>query len=111
MRTTPPDGIFDTSPHLSALALLRIPRSPTRRERPGARLRYGFLHHHQRNSPDTAHNLTRNGKPDDKLLPWVWVCCFDSATKDWTDVFKVNIEPSLVDQKLDAAFSEFRCSE
>ena len=50
-----------------------------------------------------AHNLTEDGKPNGKLLPWIWVCCFDPVVRDWTDIHRAEVDRRFIDPKLDAA--------
>jgi YD repeat-containing protein len=106
MHSTALYQLFDPAPYLSALALIRIPhRLDQTQPKPAPDDDFGSAFFITASGVllTAAHNLTINGKPGGDLLPWVWVCCFDSGTKDWTDAIKVGVRASLVDRNLDVA--------
>ncbi|MCI0725060.1 MAG: serine protease, partial [Acidobacteria bacterium] len=97
---------FDPEGFYPALALIRTPHHPQAvNPQPGPDDYFGTgLFAAEGGTLFTvAHNLTEDGFPDGKLLRWVWVCCYSAATRDWTDSHLVEVDPNLIEPKLDAA--------
>src|SRR5271157_2055088 len=100
------DGVFDFKPLHPALALIRIPKNPqanppgpTKHDEFGT----GFFVKKEGVLVTVAHNLTEDGKPTGKPLPWVWICLYNASDQDWTDIQRVNVDPGLIDARLVAA--------
>jgi hypothetical protein len=94
--------LFYPTPYYPALVLIRIPVDPNETApAPDADFGSGFFGGCERLVFTARHNLVdlRTDKPFD----WVWVCCYEESTNDWTDCRKVKIDPNLLDKATDAA--------
>ena len=110
------ESVFDPRPYYPALALIRIPRAPNERE-PAAdaeEAEWGSAFFARTKGKQgllltARHNLIAGeGQPwvpKGELLPWVWVCCYDKSTGDWTDCYRVDFDHNLLitDESCDAA--------
>lgn len=97
---------FNPKGFYPVLALIRIPhdvRDVTRKPGLDDDFGTGFFVTKEGTLFTVAHNLTENGKPDGQPLPWVWVFCYNAATRDWTDKHFVEVDPNLIEPNLDAA--------
>jgi hypothetical protein len=114
----PPEG-FDPELLYSSLAVIRIPNDPANA---GAQpdptddfgtsffgTKHGILFTAGHNLTEKKTSRRNDGTfeatpdPHGKALPWVWVCCYDHATRDWTKVSRVRVNPEWIDPVLDAA--------
>jgi hypothetical protein len=108
------DGIFDYKLLHPAMALIRIPAdpngnptAPTMQDEFGT----GFFVKKEGVLVTAAHNLTEDGEPAGKPLPWVWVCLYNGSDQDWTDALRVDVDPRLIDARLDAAILKVRAQK
>lgn len=95
------EDLFDPQLYYPTLVLIRIPRD-LNEKKPAADAEFGSGFFGAKGLVFTVrHNLIdkKTGKP----LPWVWVCCYDKNTRDWTDFRRVAVDPDLLDASCDAA--------
>ena len=105
--------LFDLRPYYPALALIRIPRDLSQEREPAADAEFGSAFFVQTEGGQSLlltarHNLLAGKEHEPwvergKLLPWVWVCCYEKSTGDWTDCYRVEVDRKLTDKSCDAA--------
>jgi hypothetical protein len=84
-----PLQVFNPEPFYPGLGLIRIPYKPAvTSTAPAARDWFGtgFFVTKDGVLVTVAHNLTEDGEPAGKPLPWVWVCGYNPADRDWTNI-------------------------